>query len=180
MKGAPALRPAAETFVGCAVELTNIALPPTGGQSLARQTELLREKLGSALGIVDQLSGAPVARSVDQQVSEREIRMLIRLRRNRDRFFAADLFADPAWDILLELYAAQLGQLRISVSNLCAAAAVPATTALRWITQLEEKGLIARRSDPTDGRRQFLMLSSEGFDAMNGYFRTVPTGATLV
>jgi DNA-binding MarR family transcriptional regulator len=105
---------------------------------------------------------------------------MLKLRRHRDRFFAGELFADPAWDILLELYAAALAQFRVSVSNLCIAAAVPPTTALRWIKQLEEGGIIERRSDPTDGRRQFLMLSDEALHSMNAYFRTVPVGASLI
>lgn len=167
--------------MGCVVELTRIAPSLAGGSvSLSRQTDLLREQLGSALRIVDQMAGTPVVRAFEQQVSERDVRALLKLRRNRDRFFGEDIFADPAWDILLELYAAALAQLRMSVTSLCAAAAVPATTALRWINQLEERGLITRRPDPTDGRRHFLMLSKEGFEAMGAYFRTVPAGAPVI
>jgi hypothetical protein len=43
----------------------------------------------------------------------------------REQFFGPDLFADPAWDILLDLYAARLEQQRVAVSSLCIAAAVP-------------------------------------------------------
>jgi DNA-binding MarR family transcriptional regulator len=163
------------------VELSKFC--PTGtdaGESVARQTELLREQLGTALRIVDELVESPVARLSDQPVSEKEVRALLRLRRNRDRFFTGDLFADPAWDVLLELYAAALGQFKVSVSSLCVGAAVPATTALRWINHLEEKGMIVRRPDPTDRRRHFLMLSSEAAEAMSSFFRTVPPGASMV
>lgn len=163
------------------MELSKIC--PTGtdaGESIVRQTELLREQLGSALRIVDELVESPVARLSDQPVSEKEVRALLRLRRSRDRFFAGDLFADPAWDILLELYAAALGQFRVSVSSLCVGAAVPATTALRWINHLEEKGMIMRRPDPTDGRRHFLILSKDATEAMNALFRTVPAGAQII
>jgi DNA-binding MarR family transcriptional regulator len=109
-------------------------------------------------------------------VSEHYVRALLKLRRQRDRFFGSDLFADPAWDILLELYASELGQFRVSISHLCIAAAVPTTTALRWIGLLENEGLVGRRRDPTDGRRQFIMLSEKALAAMNSYFRTVPAG----
>lgn len=166
--------------MGCIVELTRISPPARGAQSITGHAELLREKLGSAISIVEQMVGTPVVRGPGQQVSERDVRALLKLRRSRDRFFDAELFADPAWDILLELYAAALGQLRVPVTSLCSGAAVPATTALRWISQLEDKGLIARRPDPTDGRRCFLMLSNEGLEAMNAYFRTVPAGSPLV
>jgi DNA-binding MarR family transcriptional regulator len=170
-----------ENQVGCVVELSRIVpLPANGNESLSRQTDILREQLGSAMRVVDQMAGAPEVRTLDQQISEKDVRALLKMRRNRDRFFGADMFADPAWDILLELYASALAQLRMSVTSLCAAAAVPPTTALRWINQLEEKGLIARKADPTDGRRHFLMLSKEGCEAMNAYFRTVPAGAPLI
>jgi DNA-binding MarR family transcriptional regulator len=142
--------------------------------------EALRDQLGSAMRIADQLSGAPEVPAFNHAATECHIRMMLKLRRHRDRFFASELFADPAWDILLELYAAALGQFRVSVSNLCIAAAVPPTTALRWIKQLEEAGLIERRADPTDGRRQFVMLSDEALSSMNAYFRTVPVGASLI
>lgn len=166
---------------GATVELLKITTPPSGDtESLSRQMEVLRDRLGSAMRIADQLTGAPVEPVANQPVTERYIRGLISLRRKRDRFFPDALFADPAWDILLELYAAALAQFRVSVSNLCVGAAVPATTALRWIKQLEDDGMIDRRADPTDGRRNFLMLSEKGLAAMNAYFRTVPDGAPLI
>ena len=140
----------------------------------------LRDRLGAALRIADQLSGPPEAPFGNHSVTERYIRVMIKLRRHRDSFFGNELFADPAWDMLLELYASALGQLRVTVSSLCLAAAVPATTALRWITLLEAEGLIERRPDPIDGRRKFISLSEKALDAMNGYFRTVPVSASLV
>src|SRR3546814_5506642 len=51
-------------------------------------------------------------------VTAREIRDMLRLRRLRDRFFPGDLFADPAWDMLLDLMAAHLSGQRVSVSSL--------------------------------------------------------------
>ncbi len=163
------------------MELTKIFPPRTDeGESISRQTELLREKLGSALRLVDQMVEAPVVRAGEQPVTEREVRSLLKLRRNRDRFFDADLFADPAWDMLLELYAASLSQIRTSVGGLCIAAAVPQTTVLRWIGHLEEKGMIIRRPDPIDGRRQYLMLSPSALASMTAYFRTVPEPQPII
>jgi DNA-binding MarR family transcriptional regulator len=87
------------------------------------------------------------------------VRAIIRARRLRDQYFGTDLFADPAWDILLDLYAAQLEKQRVAVSSLCIAAAVPATTALRWIKTLTDLGLLVRSADPQDGRRVYIELS---------------------
>src|SRR3546814_18642864 len=86
-------------------------------------------------------------------------RDLLRFRRLRDRYFAGDLFADPAWDMLLDLYAARSqNSHQVSVSSLCIAYSVPATTALRWIKEMEEMKLISRRADPWVGRRIFIEL----------------------
>jgi DNA-binding MarR family transcriptional regulator len=163
------------------VELLKIETSQTdGNDSISRQVEVLRERLGSAMRLADQLVGSPETPAFTHAVTECYIRNMIKLRRHRDRFFASELFADPAWDMLLELYAAALGQFRVSISNLCVAAAVPPTTALRWIKQLEEAGLVDRRPDRTDGRRMFIMLSDEALSSMNAYFRTVPVGASLI
>ncbi len=94
------------------------------------------------------------------------IRTMIRARRMRDQFFPAELFADPAWDMLLDLTAARLEDRRVAVSSLCIAAAVPPTTALRWIKTLTELGMFVRVSDPSDRRRVFIGLSDEVADAM--------------
>lgn len=114
-----------------------------------------------------QNSAEPLAPSQD------EIRRILRARRARSNFFGPELFADPAWDILLELYAAERGQQKISVSSLCVGSNVPATTALRWIQTLEKRHLLRRISDPMDGRRFFVSLTEKGSRAMIGYFQAV-------
>ncbi|MCB2078548.1 MAG: MarR family transcriptional regulator, partial [Novosphingobium sp.] len=65
----------------------------------------------------------------------RLVRRIIRQRQLRTRFFDGDLFADPAWDMLLDLTAARAEHARVSVTSLCIASGVPPTTALRWISQ---------------------------------------------
>jgi DNA-binding MarR family transcriptional regulator len=106
-------------------------------------------------------------------VSPDLISQVIRARRLRSRFFNEELFADPAWDMLLDLLAAEIAQHRVPVSSLCIAAAVPPTTALRWIKTMTEAGLFRRRSDPHDGRRVFVELSREASQAMRRYFAEV-------
>jgi hypothetical protein len=105
------------------------------------------------------------------------IRDMIRARRLRDELFGPGLFADPAWDILLDLTAARIEGRSVAVSSLCIAAAVPATTALRWIKQLTETGLLRRVADPDDGRRIFIELSDAAARRMMIYFaNTFPAG----
>ena len=101
------------------------------------------------------------------------VRRLLRQRRMREQFFPADMFADPAWDMLLDLYAAQLEGQPVAVSSLCIAAAVPATTALRWIKTMTDTGLFERQADPRDGRRIFIGLAPQAAQAMERYFETL-------
>ena len=44
------------------------------------------------------------------------------IRRERHQFFDNALFGEPAWDMLLILYWAEMEQLRLTVSNVCEAA----------------------------------------------------------
>jgi DNA-binding MarR family transcriptional regulator len=97
----------------------------------------------------------------------------------RSRFFDEGLFADPAWDMLLDLLQAEIAQHRVPVSSLCIAAAVPATTALRWIRTMTDAGLFVRRADPHDGRRIFVELSANASAAMRRYFAEAGEAAGL-
>lgn len=101
------------------------------------------------------------------------VRRVLRQRRMREQYFPADLFADPAWDMLLDLYAARLERQPVSVSSLCIAAAVPATTALRWIKTMTDAGLFVREADPLDGRRIFIGLAEAAFDSLARYFEAL-------
>ncbi|WP_366519010.1 hypothetical protein [Parerythrobacter lacustris] len=102
--------------------------------------------------------------------SARQVRQILHLRRMRGRYFSEELFADPAWDILLDLTAARVEHVRVSVTSLCIAAAVPPTTALRWITEMVKQGILVRSEDEMDKRRVFIDLSEGTAAAMAGYF----------
>ncbi len=102
-------------------------------------------------------------------VSSASVRTLIRARQARERFLPADLFGEPAWDMLLDLFVARLEVRDVSVSSLCIAARVPTTTALRWIRTLCEAGLFERRDDLTDARRAFVSLGATAEAGMAAY-----------
>lgn len=110
----------------------------------------------------------------------RLVRRIIRQRQLRARFFDGDLFADPAWDMLLDLTAARAEHARVSVTSLCIASGVPPTTALRWIGQMTEAGLLQRVEDETDRRRAFITLSDHTADAMSRYFVEVGAQAAML
>lgn len=101
------------------------------------------------------------------------VRQMIAARQARARFFDPELFADPAWDMLLDLTAAHSENAKVSVTSLCIAAGVPATTALRWLKQMVESGIFERVADSADRRRAFIELSDQSLDAMARYFQLV-------
>ena len=109
----------------------------------------------------------------------RTLRQMIANRQARARFFDAELFGDPAWDMLLDLTAAHGEGAQVSVTSLCIAAGVPATTALRWLTQMVESGIFMRVPDPADKRRAFIALSEKALGAMAGYFASLRTPVEL-
>ncbi len=126
-------------------------------------------RIASALARLADTQREPVAS--DRPVDAVLVRRILKLRRDRDRFFPAELFADPAWDMLLDLAAARLEGKPVPVSSLCIAAAVPTTTALRWVRSLSEAGLLERRLDPDDARRTFISLADPAAAAMMNYLR---------
>jgi DNA-binding MarR family transcriptional regulator len=98
---------------------------------------------------------------------------LYQQRRLRDQFFHADIFAEPAWDMLLDLFAAAEKGQRIYVTSLCIAAAVPATTALRWITLLEKRGLVVKVKDDEDGRKFWIELAPATRSSLERYLARI-------
>ncbi|MEA3051162.1 MAG: hypothetical protein QOG72_65 [Sphingomonadales bacterium] len=108
------------------------------------------------------------------------IRSIIRARRLREHFFKGEMFSDPAWDMLLDLMAARVERQRVAVSSLCIAAAVPPTTALRWIKTLCDQGLFVRVADPEDGRRVFIELAPETAAMMEAYLKSAQRIAHLI
>jgi len=157
------------------------------GKDNAARLRQLSDEMGRIASTLARLSsgpGTPAIKPGDGKadapaVDAEAVRAIIRARRLRSRFFSEELFADPAWDMLLDLLQAEIAQLRVPVSSLCIAASVPATTALRWIKTMTEQGLFVRRADPHDGRRVFVELAPAASDAMRRYFAEVGKPAVV-
>lgn len=132
-------------------------------QQLAQRAEDLARQLSH-------VAAAPVSVSMplgEQLSPQVRVRRYLRQRRAREAAFPAGTFSDPAWDILLDLYASDLEGRQVSVSSACFAAAVPPTTALRWIRKLVETGSLTRVQDPVDGRRVYVVLSEVAWQRMD-------------
>ncbi len=144
------------------------------GQGTPRLHQLSEEvaRIANALAsLADEEMSTAEDEEGNLQIDAALVRSIIRARRLRDHFFKSDLFADPAWDMLLDLYAARLEERPVAVSSLCIAAAVPPTTALRWIKSLCDQGLFVRTADPEDGRRVFIKLADGAAAGLEKYLR---------
>ena len=96
-------------------------------------------------------------------------RRLINERYRRYHFFDGHLFSDPAWDIVLELFVAEVEGREVPVTNLCLTSNVPDTTILRWIKALCGEGLLVRHKDEVDKRRVLVELTRTAADSMRRY-----------
>ncbi|PKP96932.1 MAG: hypothetical protein CVT76_05640 [Alphaproteobacteria bacterium HGW-Alphaproteobacteria-15] len=108
--------------------------------------------------------------------AKRELEMvefILNARKTRSAFFDADMFFDPAWAILLDLYRCKLIGVKVSVSDACLASDVPESTALRYLKMMEKRGLLSRTPDPADKRRMWLSLSSAGCEALSRFLRQI-------
>lgn len=112
--------------------------------------------------------------------SARLIYTICDIRHDRAKFMPGKLFREPAWDILLELYAAELDNQRMSITRLNRRSGIPATTVLRSLAALEAAGLVRRSEDPTDLRRVFVSLTLAGDEAMNAFFAQSGTRAVFL
>lgn len=175
-----------ERITGMAIKLDSLIAQRDGGRDGERDGSSSAFNLQSPRG---EFRGEQELHRSDRLVTTgrpslpdpRLVRRIIRQRQTRAKFFDAELFADPAWDMLLDLTAARAEHIRVSVTSLCIAAAVPPTTALRWISQMVEAGLLERVEDESDKRRAFIALSDSAADAMARYFAELANdGAAVV
>ena len=90
-------------------------------------------------------------------------KMLYKLRGQRNTIFGEELFGEPAWDMLLDLFVMYADAKHVRVTSACIASRVPPTTALRWLGVLEAEGLIERAPSLQDSRVTYVQLTSIGF-----------------
>lgn len=143
---------------------------PIDGMRLVRavkSAQLVRQlRVGAA---------APARAASEKSPAERKRATLDDLRavrRVRGRYFPSELFSDPSWEMLLDLYDGQLAGQEVTVTSLGAASGAPLTTALRRMDTLQKYGLIERLEDAQDKRRTIVRLSKSGLEAVERFFDT--------
>ena len=107
----------------------------------------------------------PAPAPAGEVIGEAELVQLARRishwRRKRDALFDPVIFADPEWDILLDLFAEGGFGRKVSMSSLCIAASVPTTTAVRCINAMIEQGVLLKSRDANDARRVLIELTAD-------------------
>jgi DNA-binding MarR family transcriptional regulator len=115
----------------------------------------------------------PAAANSENQVDPVRLvnlaRSILLARRRRNKVFNKAMFGEPAWDMLLTLYADMAEGPHHSVSRLSALSGAPPTTALRWLDYLEKERLVIREANPTDRRSDFVELTDKGRATMERY-----------
>ena len=133
---------------------------------LTRQIRHLQEELARFAMPPEKYESAP-QQSVRRSTTAARI---LKLRTRRNEIFGKGIFGEPAWDMLLQLYDAQLEGRTEYVTGLCAGPGVPPSTVLRWVRCLLEQEWIERKLDPRDQHRVAVSLTSKGLDAMERFF----------
>lgn len=116
----------------------------------------------------------PAAEAIKSPVDRKRaaLKDMRSMRRMRSQYFPTELFSDPCWEMLLDLYDAQLAGAEVTVTSLGAASGVPLTTALRRMDQLLGHALIERAGDAEDKRRTIVRLTEGGLEAVERFFDT--------
>lgn len=110
-------------------------------------------------------------------VTPARVDRLLKWHRARSRYFPEKALSELGWAMLLDLFHAHITGDFICISDLCATAGVPNTTALRRIDELEGAGLLTRHTDPRDKRRTRVLLSEKAREQMTRYLEVILTDA---
>lgn len=81
-----------------------------------------------------------------------------------------ELFGEPAWEILLDVFVHECEGKLLAITSTCATAGIPMSSGLRLIHKLCEAGILRRIPDQFDGRRCFVRLQPAAYDRMRAYF----------
>ena len=108
---------------------------------------------------------------------QKAIEAAIRARALRPDYVPSELLQDPAWDMLLELFRAEVSGEQATASLLSKAAGVSTGSGLRWIDALVAKGLCLKGNRGDDGR-MLVKLSSSGSEALRAYFANIVRPST--
>lgn len=113
-------------------------------------------RIRDELALVESL----VRSETEARVTPADIGRIVRsAREGIGQFFDAELFADPAFDMLLFVFLEEEAGRPVETSACYRASGVPRTTAVRWINMMVSSGMFESAPHPTDRRLALLSLS---------------------
>jgi DNA repair protein RadC len=83
---------------------------------------------------------------------------------------APELFGDPAWEMLVDLFIHHCEGKDLSITALCVPVKLPLSSALRLVQKLADAGIVQRIRDPIDGRRTIVRLEPAIVHRLRAYF----------
>jgi hypothetical protein len=101
-------------------------------------------------------------------IAEEQVEAILALHRRRADLFAAELFGDLAWEVLLALFLAKLRGRKTRLSDLQTVG--PKSTLARWAAMLQERGLVTCTLNRLDSGDLWIELSNSGAARMSALF----------
>lgn len=89
---------------------------------------------------------------------------ILKFRRIRSEMLPKELFAEPGWDFLLELFVADSNGHRLTARDVSDRANIPPTVLSRWLIHLTEIGFIV--GDGDGNLDDLLTLSGKALDSI--------------
>lgn len=106
-----------------------------------------------------------------QKTALANARIASRRRLLRQQLFGApELFGDPSWEMLVDLFIHQAEGKDLSITALCIPVGLPLSSALRLVQKLCDAGILRRLRDPVDGRRSIIRLEPASWHRLCAYF----------
>jgi hypothetical protein len=89
---------------------------------------------------------------------------ILEIRRSRAESLPGEIFADPAWDLLLELFVADAHGRRLTGHDVSRRCGIAPTVLSRWLLVISERGLIV--GDGSGDLNDEITLSGKGMDGV--------------
>lgn len=114
---------------------------------------------------------APGPQAGDHGIALENARIAMHRRLLRQQLIGApELFGDPGWEMLVDLFIHECEGKDLSISSLCVTPSIPMSSALRLVQKLCDAGILRRVPDPLDGRRSIIKLEPATAHRLRAYF----------
>jgi DNA repair protein RadC len=109
-------------------------------------------------------------RPLDQIILHNARKTIRRRLLRRQLIGAAELFGEPAWDMLLDLFIHECEGEQLSMFSMCAGSGIPVSSAMRLAQKLCDAEILRRCPDPSDRRRSIMTIDPDIAHRIRAYF----------